>query len=211
MYFNLKAESKNKTIVFSLEDCPVKISSDKFVLKNRANSPMLYTKTIRRCSDVYSTGGGIVAEGDVIVEDKSSTEYVVKWLDNFKVINNSNEIFSLIKLHPISIIGKKLVPNVNSSLYYKYEDKVFHLFEIIACNNGVLYLNRKDIPNVPLSDIEQIFMFKNTKIPIGSKCCLKDGRVGVFRLHRGEICVYVDDMYISLCNLKNKWSLIKNI
>jgi hypothetical protein len=192
-------------VEFNLSDVPIRIGDDSFILRGREDSPILKISTIGRCSDMHSTNGIRIAEGDKLLANGTDKQYVVKWINGFKAVAG-DYTSAICNLKLPEVIGKASIENNTNYLYYKTGNIRWNIFDIVGYNEetGMLELNRKDLPEVSLEDIHQVFMVKSKHCALGQEVLLADGRKGTIIMKHGDIYAQVDGVRIPIETLAIK-------
>lgn len=200
-FFNLRAKTVDSSAVveFDITDVPMRIGDDTFILRGRENSPILRISTIGRCSDMFSTDGVRIAEGDKLLANGTDKQYIVKWINGFKAVSG-DYTSAICNLKLPEVIGKASVENNTNYLYYKTGNIRWNIFDIVGYNSETktLELNRKDLPEVHLEDVHQVFMVKSRYCALGQDILLDDGRKGIILMKFGDIYAKVDGVLLPI-------------
>lgn len=199
-YFPLKgrAGKSGEHIIFDITDAPFRITETQLVLRERPGSCFVELDSIGRCSDLHSIEGEIIAEGDKIISGDNPKEYFVKWINGFKAVTANDDPIPLQDVPLPRVVGRYANPNVRKYLFYSAKGIQWNLFDITGFDsvNKKIQLNRRDLYEADIVDIQQVFMCRNIKVILDSVITLKDGRMARTCLHFGNLCFYVDGIYM---------------
>lgn len=138
---------------FSLQDIPVLINRDEFVLLNKPGSPRLNMWQIRRGDEEYD-----LYDGDLI--SMHGDTWVVCYERGFYAINEAREIKYLDQLRNYEFLsGSWDVPTPVPVEYkkkhkFKYKDFIFGIDNIVGMHEGKIMIRTFDYP-IDAAEVQQ--------------------------------------------------------
>ena len=131
-----------KTVYFTLEDCPVYITTDQVVLAKHENSDIVIASTIVRYDDVAK-----IAEGDRVY-DGSNEIGVIVYSAGFMLLTKSGNLKELektehIKLRKGNTASRRIATQskLRESMLFQYKQRIFSMKALVRYEDGFIIVH----------------------------------------------------------------------
>ena len=174
-------------VYFTVQDVPVRVYADKFVLARRPNSPILELRTVCRMMDHLPLG-----EGDVV--DVQGHQYTVSYYRVFRLVGTSGQLLpsNVVESYKLLSIGTTSC----SKLQFRYGECVFQIPSILGCIGDKVVLAGCRVPvDVEAIQVGAGFLRGKRKVFYGD---IVDGHEVI--MWRGRTCLHKEEGYLDLTN-----------